>query len=84
MRVGLQGGDKTIDPEGYDAEACPPPGFVFPLGLPDQSGTPYFSDSGEGEQQDGLGYGHDPILSSGQLVAGPAVTVDGNSPAPTA
>lgn len=49
VRVGLQCGDETINSQGDDAEACPPPGFVFPHGLPDQPGAPYFSDGGEGE-----------------------------------
>lgn len=49
VRVGLQCGDETINSQGDDAEACPPPGFVLPHGLPDQPGAPYFSDGGKGE-----------------------------------
>lgn len=54
MRVGLQGGDETIDPRGYDAETGQP-GFAFPHRLPQQPRAPDFSHSSECEQQHGLG-----------------------------
>src|SRR5690606_12254716 len=49
VRIGLQGGDETVDAEGNDAGADPDPAPVLAHTLPHQPGT---ADLGDGSQDE--------------------------------
>lgn len=63
MRVGLESGDESVDPEGDDASADPGDTALFPDALPDQLGAADLSDGSQYEQWDRAHHVHaeDPV-----------------------
>jgi RNA polymerase sigma factor (sigma-70 family) len=57
-RVGLQGGDEAVEPEGDDPTADPEPPPVLAHPLPHEPGTADLGERGEDEEQERAGDGH--------------------------